>query len=901
MSARKDWVHPDLKLVPPRNQSQNQGEEESGSEDGADTQDEADPEKAAAPGVSQTPHGELPFYFEKLPLGLQGKILALLLHKQNQLIHCISRLDPFVEPEEFPSAEELGQHRSGLKKLFYWGGREVSIVDDGVHPNEVLALLSVNKRFYFLGVHIFYGSNTFAFSSLGELGRFCQGSGIARIARIQHIELLLTGSQYLTAPPDERGRTPFSRRTYPLTWLADMYRLKTFVVHINETGKQYIRRGYENSKMKDFLAAKSAGQPNVRMTRSLRYVQGMDWFYQLRGLEWIRFYDFNKALAGGRGTRVSVKDWSFLEDITNTSTMPKNPKRQEKSELENLEPLFSAEQEQNWTPNIDDWALVKSVFIESNGRCSYDEMRVQRQNRDADLASYLSNGGSEQAIDSSSNDDDDDDDNGVSNTSSPSGGDSDPGGQAILSSSDRSNQPNNRRNRRRQQRSDSPLFVSNSDADDDTDGSAEEDVDVDDDTDENSDEDSDAVIDDDTDVDVDHITNEDRDSPSLSSSDEDGDSSPPSASPIDISSDDDSDATTITTSSFNALLSGSRASRTPSSSPPPNNPPSRICNNNPTMKTSPDRRASTTSTGLFMTPNPSLPLHNRPEHARRASTTSNLFVSPSPGPSSSPDASQAPAQAAQGQANTHDQAQAQAQPHVQGQAQGQADGGGGDGGTGGGIPRRESTGLFVTPDPSSLGLLAQHEPKREEEEADGLNPLLGGGGNMGQIIDLTRDDDDDDDDDHGGGGSGEKGSPRCGSVSSRLVAIFGEDSSDDGDDDDGDDSDMDMRILSGGEDGDMDSSEPESGPDSDLDSDLGLDSDEDDPVLGPRSAGSRASLAGRQSLFVDTDSDAGSDLNSVVSGSDIGSAGVSSGGRKRSWGGRSQGGSSNGKRPRLGI
>jgi hypothetical protein len=104
------------------------------------------------------------------------KVLKLILHQENELVHCISRLDPFVPPATFPSAEQLGEHESGLKKLFFWGKRECSISEDGVAPSELLAVLSVSKRLHWLGVHIFYGCNTFAFSSLGEFGRFCQGS-----------------------------------------------------------------------------------------------------------------------------------------------------------------------------------------------------------------------------------------------------------------------------------------------------------------------------------------------------------------------------------------------------------------------------------------------------------------------------------------------------------------------------------------------------------------------------------------------------------------------------------------------------------------------------------------------------------------------------------------------------
>ena len=127
----------------------------------------------------------VPFPFAKLPGVVQVRVLEMLLVKSGQLVHCLSRLDPFVPPARFPSAEELGENRSGYRNVFFWGGRECSITEDGVDPNQLLAILSTSRRLFFLGSHIFYGGNTFSFSSLGELGRFMQGIGLARMARLQ--------------------------------------------------------------------------------------------------------------------------------------------------------------------------------------------------------------------------------------------------------------------------------------------------------------------------------------------------------------------------------------------------------------------------------------------------------------------------------------------------------------------------------------------------------------------------------------------------------------------------------------------------------------------------------------------------------------------------------------------
>lgn len=137
-----------------------------------------------------------------------------------------------------------------------------------------------------MGGYCFYGMNTFAFSSLGEFDRFCKGIGPARVARIQHIELTWIGSQYITAKiPVGKTKRPYSVRTKGLGWLQLCYRLRTLVIHINESQKICMRRAYESLKLIDFMDGKTKGQPNQRKTRALRTVQGMDCVHQLRGMD----------------------------------------------------------------------------------------------------------------------------------------------------------------------------------------------------------------------------------------------------------------------------------------------------------------------------------------------------------------------------------------------------------------------------------------------------------------------------------------------------------------------------------------------------------------------------------------------------------------------------------------
>jgi len=213
MSASVKLVHPSIKLkagaveedIPAEGGTDDKGDGELGEEEDGSEQ----VEEAAAPEVET---GEealrslvLPrqyprpvaicgfiewraFPFEALPTDLQARIFRLLLCHGDKLIHAFSRLDKWVPPTTAPPSNDH-KARSHLPHRFYIGitGDEVSLTDDTLDPNEVLAPLLVCRRWYFLGVHCFYGLNTFAFSSLGEFGRFMTGI-VSRADRVQYIE-----------------------------------------------------------------------------------------------------------------------------------------------------------------------------------------------------------------------------------------------------------------------------------------------------------------------------------------------------------------------------------------------------------------------------------------------------------------------------------------------------------------------------------------------------------------------------------------------------------------------------------------------------------------------------------------------------------------------------------------
>lgn len=105
--------------------------------------------------------GKLP---TKIPDEVQFQILRHFFDFRGKVVHAISRLDPHHPLDEAPM--NRNQRPSYLHRLHV--GRTPVSIQFAPDPNVFLAPLLVCKRWHFWGSHIFYGQNTFAFSSLGE-------------------------------------------------------------------------------------------------------------------------------------------------------------------------------------------------------------------------------------------------------------------------------------------------------------------------------------------------------------------------------------------------------------------------------------------------------------------------------------------------------------------------------------------------------------------------------------------------------------------------------------------------------------------------------------------------------------------------------------------------------------
>lgn len=159
-SSPSSWkTHPDLRLIAP-----------SGDEISAETQRLTQADSEQTEETSSQPDDQLPSRRQvSLPPDILVEILKHLLVFEGSLVHAMARLDADKRPERVPvNCKKLPSvyHRFHISR----GTQDdagTSVVG-ARHPQDLLAPLLVAKEWLFIGVHLFYGLNTFAFSSLGE-------------------------------------------------------------------------------------------------------------------------------------------------------------------------------------------------------------------------------------------------------------------------------------------------------------------------------------------------------------------------------------------------------------------------------------------------------------------------------------------------------------------------------------------------------------------------------------------------------------------------------------------------------------------------------------------------------------------------------------------------------------
>lgn len=144
------------------------------------------------------------------------------------------------------------------------------------------------------------------------------------------------GSQKLTYEIDQKHKYT-SRRTHDLALLTEARRLKTIAIYLPESSEPYMRRRHEPPQIIAHMANKTKLQPNFRKARALRTLQGVDYFYCLRGVQEITFWDYDKCTAG---QKVPVRDWTFVRDINESVRREKTHDDAHFSELRYLAPIL---------------------------------------------------------------------------------------------------------------------------------------------------------------------------------------------------------------------------------------------------------------------------------------------------------------------------------------------------------------------------------------------------------------------------------------------------------------------------------------------------------------------------------------------------------------------------------
>lgn len=271
--------------------------------------------KAATRGYTRERHTTVPkhpFRFNNLDNSIQAKIFKLWLKKEGSLQRG-SRMCQYGQVAINRLAVD------GYPRRFYWGQGYCSIRTAHRH-NDVLNVLLVSKAFCHRGVHAFYSLNQCAFSSFGETERFLMGIGTARRQRIQSINLCFIGAcMPRKIDPQNPKRQFASTRTRSLHVLPQLKMLRRITTYIDE-GITRMRRPYEEIEVRKILEVASGHHENTRLHRSLRTLQGLDYWIQFRGIHRVILRELSS-----HDTKGDIRDTSSARDFKSQVMQPKRP------------------------------------------------------------------------------------------------------------------------------------------------------------------------------------------------------------------------------------------------------------------------------------------------------------------------------------------------------------------------------------------------------------------------------------------------------------------------------------------------------------------------------------------------------------------------------------------------
>lgn len=247
-------------------------------------------------------------------------------------INVIVRLDKF---DVYPPIQGGLDPRTGLPFRFFWDEGKCAI-NSAPLPKDVLAPLLVNKTWLEIFGTCFYATNTFSFQSLGEFGIFTERIGRARRHRIQHINLWWIGSRMKKSYKEsKKSKDKYSLRTWSLRHLTGVRRLKTLKIFLDECSKNRMRRKHEPKFVFNRLEKATRSHENKRKFRDLRKLLGLDWAFQLRGIEYVEVYNY-----GAPEPLTKIHDQSFVDDLRAQVMQPKKGKKAEYARVNKLSPLL---------------------------------------------------------------------------------------------------------------------------------------------------------------------------------------------------------------------------------------------------------------------------------------------------------------------------------------------------------------------------------------------------------------------------------------------------------------------------------------------------------------------------------------------------------------------------------
>ena len=138
-------------------------------------------------------------------------------------------------------------------------------------------------------------------------------------------------------------------------WLPEAIRLKTIKIYLPESSERYRRRRHEPSGVVGFMERITQRQPNYRMYRCLRTLQGLDYVYCLRGIKKISFWDYT--------TKYHIRDTTFQLDVETTVKQPKTADDDQRSQVRNLAPLLA-----NYDPPNILWQVMYTCLPKPGNR-----------------------------------------------------------------------------------------------------------------------------------------------------------------------------------------------------------------------------------------------------------------------------------------------------------------------------------------------------------------------------------------------------------------------------------------------------------------------------------------------------------------------------------------------------